>query len=73
MPPIPDGWIDDHPQIEESSSLQSRNTHDDVIEELEPINYTADTRCAALFALLKEEVLPLLRRRHMSSVTEDIM
>ncbi|KAJ0116896.1 hypothetical protein J7T55_003310 [Diaporthe amygdali] len=44
MPPIPDGWIDDHPQIGESSSLQSRNTNDDVTEELEPINYTADTR-----------------------------
>ncbi|KAL2703509.1 hypothetical protein AAEP93_004580 [Penicillium crustosum] len=32
----------------------------------EPINYTADTRCSALFASLKEEVLLMLRKRHLN-------
>ncbi|KAJ5721970.1 hypothetical protein N7488_000005 [Penicillium malachiteum] len=32
----------------------------------EPINYTADTRCSALFASLKEEVLLMFRRRHLN-------
>lgn len=32
----------------------------------EPINYTADTRCSALFASLKEEVLLMFRKRHLN-------
>jgi hypothetical protein len=34
--------------------------------DVEPINYTADTRCSALFAFLKEEVLQLLRKGSIS-------
>lgn len=34
--------------------------------DVEPINYTADTRCSALFAFLKEDVLQLLRRGSLS-------
>lgn len=41
------------------------------IADLEPINYTADTRCSALFAFLKEEVLQLLRKRHVLNDTGD--
>lgn len=32
----------------------------------EPINYTADTCCSALFASLKEEVLLMFRKRHLN-------
>lgn len=32
----------------------------------EPINYTADTRCSAFFASLKEEVLLMFRKRHLN-------
>ncbi|CAJ0552307.1 Ff.00g062860.m01.CDS01 [Fusarium sp. VM40] len=37
-----------------------------VTHDVEPINYTADTRCSALFAFLKEDVLQLLRRGNLS-------
>ncbi|KIL85386.1 hypothetical protein FAVG1_11342 [Fusarium avenaceum] len=37
-----------------------------VTNDVEPINYTADTRCSALFAFLKEDVLQLLRRGSLS-------
>lgn len=39
---------------------------------LEPFNYTADTRCGAMFAFLKEEVLQLLRKRHAAENTNAI-
>ncbi|KAF2012089.1 hypothetical protein BU24DRAFT_485404 [Aaosphaeria arxii CBS 175.79] len=39
--------------------------NDQTASDLEPINYTADTRCSALFAWLKEDVLQLLRKRHV--------
>ncbi|KAJ5496528.1 hypothetical protein N7463_008515 [Penicillium fimorum] len=34
----------------------------------QPINYTADTRCSALFASLKEEVLLMFRKRHLNEI-----
>lgn len=40
----------------------SGRTHDNP----EPMNYTADTRCSALFASLKEEVLLMFRKRHLN-------
>ncbi|KAH7145479.1 hypothetical protein B0J13DRAFT_553560 [Dactylonectria estremocensis] len=48
-----------------------RGVNDRVIAEVEPINYTADTRCSALFAFLKEEVLQLIRKRHVLNDTGD--
>ncbi|KAH7142097.1 hypothetical protein EDB81DRAFT_691571 [Dactylonectria macrodidyma] len=49
-----------------------REANDPTIADVEPINYTADTRCSALFAFLKEEVLRLLRKRHVLNDTGDI-
>lgn len=36
------------------------------------LNYTSDTVCAAVFALLKEEVLQLFRKRHAFCETDII-
>lgn len=38
------------------------SVHPNGIEEMEPITYTADTRCSALFSSLKEDILELARR-----------
>ncbi|CAG8367868.1 unnamed protein product [Penicillium salamii] len=38
----------------------------------ERIDYTADTCCSALFASLKEEVLLMLRRRHLADQTQSV-
>ncbi|KAF4534949.1 Zn-c6 fungal-type DNA-binding domain [Lasiodiplodia theobromae] len=40
-----------------------QSSQDDDTTQEEPINYTADTRCAARFACLKEEILELYRHR----------
>ncbi|KAL6922576.1 hypothetical protein FSST1_006602 [Fusarium sambucinum] len=48
----------------EGWNQQERNGQ--AINDLEPINYTADTRCSALFAFLKEDVLQLLRKGYAS-------
>lgn len=48
-----------------------RGANNPAIADDEPINYTADTRCSALFAFLKEEVLQLLRKRHDLNGTGD--
>ncbi|KAF4996145.1 hypothetical protein FDECE_12570 [Fusarium decemcellulare] len=42
------------------------------MHELEPINYTADTRCSALFAALKEEILQLFRKKNVSDQAETL-
>jgi hypothetical protein len=36
------------------------------------LNYTSDTFCSALFAVIKEEILQLFRKRHVSSETSII-
>ncbi|KXH34928.1 hypothetical protein CSIM01_01964 [Colletotrichum simmondsii] len=59
IPKVHNGWIED--EVDDA-----RMAH------LEPINYNADTRCVARFALLKEEVLQLLRRKNMTDVTKNI-
>ncbi|OMP84418.1 hypothetical protein BK809_0000199 [Diplodia seriata] len=54
----PNLWDDDGSRPHSTTS-----NHDAHHEPAEPINYTADTRCAALFASLKEEILELYRNR----------
>lgn len=54
-----------------SASSGDGGANDPAIADVEPINYTADTRCSALFAFLKEEVLQLLRKRHVLNNTGD--
>ncbi|KAK1713012.1 uncharacterized protein BDZ83DRAFT_637911 [Colletotrichum acutatum] len=58
IPKVHNGWIEDEVDVR--------------VAHLEPINYNADTRCVARFALLKEEVLQLLRRKNMTDVTKNI-
>lgn len=68
---VSDGWVDGQGGlVGESTSLPVREVNDQM-QNLEPINYTADTRCSALFALLKEEVLQILRRKHTMDITAD--
>jgi hypothetical protein len=62
---IPDLWNEDA----QESHLRYMNT--DVhpsefttFDSLEKINYTADTRCSALFSAIKEEIIELFRTRH---------
>lgn len=49
-----------------TSSENSPVIRDERTDRTEPINYTADTRCSALFASLKEEVLLMFRKRHLN-------
>jgi hypothetical protein len=55
------------PRLRDRQAASDQN-----IPSAEPISYTADTRCAALFAFLKEDVLRLLRRRQASENLEDL-
>lgn len=50
-------------------SKMNRNTNHK-LDDAETINYMADTRCSALFACLKEEILQLFRSRHSRDQTE---
>lgn len=53
--------------VDANGILESSNNsaeEQEAVSHSEAINYTADTRCSAKFALLKEEVLELFRHRH---------
>lgn len=55
-------------QLPTSSSESAATTHDRGMDLVEAINYTADTRCSALFAALKEEILLMFRQRYLNEI-----
>lgn len=51
-----------------SSPESAATTRGGGAELAEAIDYTADTRCSALFAALKEEILLMFRKRHLNEI-----
>lgn len=56
---IPGLWEDDKLPANSNVITDTGSDH-----QKEPINYTADARCAARFASIKEDILRITRRRH---------
>ena len=54
--------VGNHDSIRTTEAWVDRQRNRRPVTDFEPINYTADTRCSALFAFLKEDVLRLIRK-----------
>ncbi|KAG5797481.1 hypothetical protein H9Q69_003502 [Fusarium xylarioides] len=53
------------------SATPGADVNELVVASKEPIDYTADTRCSATFAFLKEDILALARRRSSADIRNE--